>query len=399
MVLPASMCLPLILAAVFWSGPAFSDAWPDQSPGDGNPYLLSHRQVAQGPVQPDAYPSIEAVDFFNFAYLLSMCVEPSPPTRIPVKDGAFANEDVRANIVKEEILYSDVTDDDKSEAVVPVFCGPAHANFTNVEIHIYTLRDGKPELLTKLDDNTFAGDYKRYYKDSDSILWPSIIDLEASGKRLTVLKLADGYHACPENQVNFDYVWNGQSFALLGKPVKKPVNNCGHKAPPFANVPGPALQVEKAREAFLKEFRKEPAFIIASIIVRTIMGDATVSSYRFGKVPLSKEFPEIWFQIKGSELLNQGIIKLLKFEKTNGFEGVQNGRSVFTVSYRADLEVSETFTIVDQDPTDQRADIRLYKLSDSPNLKILPRWIPKGTIFKIHGETLLKKTENGWMSE
>jgi hypothetical protein len=172
---PAHVCLPLLLPPVLCSAPALS---------------------AAAAAQPTTYAAIEEVDFRNFTYPLSMCVA-TPQNRnatakVSVTDGSFVNEALRVSIDQQMILYTDVTDDEKNEAIVPVFCGPHTANFTNVEIHIYTLRNGKPELLAKLHDDLFASDYSHYYPDPKSWLYPSIARIDASGKRLTVVKLSEG---------------------------------------------------------------------------------------------------------------------------------------------------------------------------------------------------------------
>jgi hypothetical protein len=72
----------------------------------------------------------------------------------------------------------------------------------------------------------------------------------------------------------------------------------------------------------------------------------------------------------------------------------------YTIWYRAEFEVIETFTMADLNPNDQWTnDFRIVKLSDRADLKTVGRWIPKGMIFEIRGETLLHSTEKGWVNE
>jgi hypothetical protein len=305
--------------------PLVSDAGADQSQGYARAYSVSDNQNAeQRPANPTVYASIEQVDFRNFTFPLSMCVEPNKPTQVAVKNGTFEGQDVLVNIDKEIILYTDLTDDKSNEAIIPVYCSPPVANFNNVEIHIYTLRDGKPELLTKLDDDIFAADYKRYYQDTT--LWPSITQIAVTGKKLTVYKLADGSRACPENQVSFDYLWNGKSFTLFDKPVKTPAIDCGHNGPNVAGNSGAALQVQKAREVFWREFMNEPAIEIASTIARKMLGDPAATSYRLGKSQDPADLPHGPRKVRGRDLISEGVIKFLRFEKNYGLPKCDFGR-------------------------------------------------------------------------
>jgi hypothetical protein len=214
--------------------------------------------------------------------------------------------------------------------------------------------------------------------------------------------LSDGSHACPENEVSFDYVWNGHGFSLLGKPVKKPVADCGSKAPPVGDIGGTAAQVEKARDAFLKQFMKEPALIISAVIIGTMVGHPNISAYRLGAIN-PQEFPPGATFPRGRDLLNLGIIHLCTFEKTNGLADVLNGQVVYNFWYRAELEVTETYTMATmagpQNPNPSPTDFIIQTPSDRPDPNTVLRWIPKGTLFSIQGEILLHKTENGWVSE
>jgi hypothetical protein len=290
-----------------------SDAGVDQSQGYARAYSVSDNQNAeQRPANPTVYASIEQVDFRNFTFPLSMCVEPNRPTQVAVKDGIFKDKDVLVNIDKEMIVYADLTDDDRNEAIVPVFCGPPVANHNNVEIHIYTLRDGKPELLTKLHDDIFTADYQRYYQNS--WLFPSITHIDVSGKKLTVYKLADGTHACPANQVSFDYLLNGRTFTLFDKPTKSPAIDCGHNTLNVTGMMASVIQVEKAREAFWRKFMNEPIIEIANTIARKLSGDPIANSYRLGNSK-AVDFPYAPSMSRGHDLITEKVIKLLKFEK------------------------------------------------------------------------------------
>src|SRR4051812_4630222 len=390
----AHMCMAFTLAAVLWGDPALSDAGASQRDVRANT-VSDNRAAERSPANPTVYASIEQVDFRNFTFPLSMCVE---PMEVSVKDGTFQDEDILVSIDKEMIIYTDLTADDRNEAIVPVFCGPSAANFNNAEIHVYTLRDGKPELLTKLRDDIFDGDYKRYYQDS--WLFPSITHIDVSSKKLTVYKLADGSHACPENQASLDYLWNGRSFVLFDKPTKNPVIDCGHNTLNVTGMSASVIQIEKAREAFWRKFMNEPAIEIANTIALELSGDPIANSYRLGNSKASVDLPYAPSMSRGRDLIIEKVIKLLKFEKTSGLQSVLLGYPAYTVWYRAEFEVIETFTMVDAKPIDPVINIfRIAKYPDRNALMLAPHWIPKGTTFEIQGETLLHLTEKGWVSE
>src|SRR3954466_10505983 len=115
MIRQAHVCMPFFLAAVLWSCPALSDAGADQSQGYVRAYSVSDNQNAkQRPANPTVYASIEQIDFRNFIFPLSMCVEPKSPTQVAVKNGIFKDQDVLVNIDKKMILYADLTDDDRN---------------------------------------------------------------------------------------------------------------------------------------------------------------------------------------------------------------------------------------------------------------------------------------------
>src|SRR4051794_18630834 len=116
MIRQAHMCMPFFLAAVLWSGPALSDAGADQAQGYARAYSVSDNQNAeQRPANSTVYTSIEQVDFRNFTFPLSMCVEPNRPTQVAVKNGTYEDQDVLVTIDKEMILYTDFTDDKSNE--------------------------------------------------------------------------------------------------------------------------------------------------------------------------------------------------------------------------------------------------------------------------------------------
>ena len=110
-----------------------------------------------------------------------------------------------------------------SFSAVGPYCD-THGNFFITEIFLYALRNGEPVLLAKLPESSVGRDYKKYYPDGGT--WAGISRVVANNGKLTFYKVADGYHACPENDVRFEYTWKGKSFVLASKPVKTRLKNC-----------------------------------------------------------------------------------------------------------------------------------------------------------------------------
>jgi hypothetical protein len=159
--------------------------------------------------------------------------------------------------------------------------------------------------------------------------------------------------------------------------------------------------VEEAREAFLQEFSKAPAIEIVTLIARQMQGNTAKTANHL-------QHHDPWDHsndpqnAKGSDLLGVGVMKLLTFEKTNGYQGMLMGRTVYTVLYRAEFEVNETFTLgILKQTTQGMKNYRIVKLSDKPEIKSMKgiQLITQGTKFNIEGEILLLLTEKGWISD
>ena len=172
--------------------------------------------------QSKTYDSVRQVDFLNFTFSLPWCAkEYRLPTKVTVKKGSFESKknDTYVSVNKKEILYTDFTGDNIDEAVVPVVCGQVAANYAgSEEVLVFTLRNGKPELLATLNEGIFEHDYKRYYQ---SAYLSAESKVRVDHNKLIISKESDGSHASPENEVRLEYIWNGHGFVLAGKPVKK----------------------------------------------------------------------------------------------------------------------------------------------------------------------------------
>lgn len=97
---------------------------------------------------------IQNVDFRNFAYNVrnTSCAEMLGKTVVQVQDGEYKKEgdpDFGFGIAADRIFYGDLTGDGHDEAVVMTYCGGMHPV---EQAFIYTMRDGHPSLLTKLEE-------------------------------------------------------------------------------------------------------------------------------------------------------------------------------------------------------------------------------------------------------
>ena len=161
-------------------------------------------------------------EFLNFTYPLPMCAkEFGTPKTVTLNQGEFQNQEFLVYLDREGILYGDVTGDGIDEALVPLYCGYYGANYTYMELLIYTRKDGRLESLTELNEQHFKDDYKRYYPDS--ILWSEVGDITTTNQTLIIVKPADGAHCCPQYDVTLKYRWEGQHFVITGKPTRQPL--------------------------------------------------------------------------------------------------------------------------------------------------------------------------------
>ena len=207
-------------------------------------YGQGHKQVSR----------IERVDFANFTFPVGEDCAGLKRNTVTLRKGEFKDKEVRFQL-KSKILYADLTGEKINQAIVPLDCD-TYGNFLITEIFFYTLRNGGPVLLAKLPESIIDRDYKQYYPDG--LTW-GISRVEANNGKLIIHKLADGYHACPENEARFEYTWNGKSFALAGKLVKYPLKNCGtEENPPSApevRKPSDAPRPEIVRSETFREGR------------------------------------------------------------------------------------------------------------------------------------------------
>lgn len=180
------------------------------------------------------------IDFANFTYSLPDCQEYQVPAQVTVRDGEYIDSQQQAlvSVDLNHIIQADLTGDGSNESIVTVHCGWYGANYTSPQILIFSTRTGQAVPIAQLADYLFAEEYRRYYQNSD--LWPEL-SVSASGNTLLINKGADGAHCCPEYQVVFSYVWNGQQMVSAGQPHRQKADgttaNTSSPLPPPQSAP------------------------------------------------------------------------------------------------------------------------------------------------------------------
>jgi uncharacterized protein YecT (DUF1311 family) len=187
-------------------------------------------QTAGSVDQPGRVSGIEQIDFKNFTFPLSApekdCAGLDRHT-ISLKQGKARYKDpqfdsgVEISLMK--VTYANLTGNPVNEAVVSIDCSPFAGNYSDALTFIFTLQSEKPILLGSLGNTNTERDYRKFYPNG--YVFP-VGGAEIGAGRLIVFRQADGAHACPLNDVRFEYVWNGGAFVLAGKPLKRKNPNC-----------------------------------------------------------------------------------------------------------------------------------------------------------------------------
>lgn len=175
---------------------------------------------------------IKRVDFLTFTYPLGACADlfrkDGMPATVSVKEGRYSSKDVVVYVEQTSILYADLTHEGKDQAIVPLHCGLAGANYDLLELLVYEVHDGQPQLRARLDHDDFRRAYSQHYPVST--LWSAVHKLRASDSGISIDMFADGPHCCPKYAVTLAYVWNGRRLLLCGKPIRKLVPELGSAA-------------------------------------------------------------------------------------------------------------------------------------------------------------------------
>ena len=157
------------------------------------------RRKAPAPAA-ESFVGIEAIDFENYAYPLNGRTYKLIGGYYAGDGAGGAQWELR---LAEALYYGDLTGDGRNEAVVVLGYGPVGGPHT-VEARVYTLRAGRPALLTTLP-----------LADALDCELDHYVDLDEGKLRLERIRGRAG--RCDHNEVR-EYRWDGAGFTPVGDP-------------------------------------------------------------------------------------------------------------------------------------------------------------------------------------
>jgi hypothetical protein len=164
---------------------------------------------------------IRRIDFLNYTYRPTLCSKVfSVPGVVKIRKGKFENNETYYYVHDNKIIYADVTGDGREDAIVNIGCGGHAGNFSDSEILVYTLQNGREKLLARLDSNDMERAYLRYYPDGFLV---SITQngVKVENGHVIVDMYANGSNAGPEFIASLDYKLRGTRLIITGKPQRR----------------------------------------------------------------------------------------------------------------------------------------------------------------------------------
>ena len=172
------------------------------APAGVAPQARSRRRVP--PPAAESVVGIEVLDFENYTYPLN-------GRTYKLVGGYYAGDTAQGAQwelrVAEAPFYGELTGDGKNEAVVVLSYGPVGGAHT-VEVRVYTLRGGRPALLTTLPlADTLDCELDHY------------VDLDEG--KLRIERIYGRAGRCDHNEVS-ELRWDGKSFMPVGDAKTRP---------------------------------------------------------------------------------------------------------------------------------------------------------------------------------
>lgn len=162
-----------------------------------------------------AQGDIRRIDFNNFTYQPYCGGE--EPRDVSIKNTEFSGEKQTEDSADRfyfkafSISYGDLNGDGSDEAFVLTLCNAGTNNYLS-EGFVYTLRNGKPVLMTRIEGGDRGHGGLRSVK-----LEKGIVVIE----RYAVDGTGDA--CCPEFIVSMNYKWNGREFVEVDVPTRREV--------------------------------------------------------------------------------------------------------------------------------------------------------------------------------
>jgi hypothetical protein len=161
--------------------------------------------------------TIHDVDFRNFIYPTNCSKEFEIGKTVHVRNGEWNNGDV-THFAVEKVIYGDLKQDGKDEAVVLTGCS-GQTNFGYSELFVYAKSSHSVERLINLSPSDWGEGEENNGGD-----FP-VTAFSINNHQLAVSFPAGGSHACAAWTVTKSFQWNGTRFVSAGKPDRKP-NQC-----------------------------------------------------------------------------------------------------------------------------------------------------------------------------
>ncbi|HSK72277.1 MAG TPA: hypothetical protein VK892_11310 [Pyrinomonadaceae bacterium] len=158
---------------------------------------------------------IRKIDFKNFTYEPFCAGVDDEAMKVAVKNGEFSEEKEADGFTERfyfnvfDVGYGDLTGDNRAEAIVLTVCNTGGTgNFS--EGFVYTMKDGKPSLLTRIEGGDRAYGGLRSAKVENGTL---IVDRNDVGE--------EGGACCPEFAVATTYKLSGSRLVPTGKETRR----------------------------------------------------------------------------------------------------------------------------------------------------------------------------------
>lgn len=160
-----------------------------------------------------AQNNIRQIDFNNFTYKPYCAGEDT--REVTVKNSEFLEEKQLDGYTERlyfktfSVSYGDLNGDAKDEAFVLTLCNMGTEGFIS-EGFIYTLKDGKPALVTRIQGGDRAQGGLRSVKVEKGMFVVEKYAVDETGGA-----------CCPEFIITTNYKWNGREFVEVGIPARR----------------------------------------------------------------------------------------------------------------------------------------------------------------------------------
>lgn len=261
-----------------------------------------------------AQTGIKSIDFKNFTYEPS-CTDMEGGSRlekITVKNGEHTPPPPEGDEAPEgiyfqigEISYGDLNGDGEDEAVILTGCNTGGSGVFS-EAFIYTMRGGKPFLLTRLEggDRAFGG--LRSVQVENGLL---VVEINDAGE--------DGAACCPEFVVTSKYRLSGGKLTAVGKSERRELY--------------PATRVIFEKGAFSKE--------MTAVIPAGEFKRFKVTARRGQLLKVTSKMPDVSFNLYKGEAEQTEDLEMLKAKL------LKNGDYIFDVVNAGETEREVVFRV------------------------------------------------------